>query len=291
LNKFIDLSNRRYKSDIDLLFHEWNGDEQVVILSPHDDDALLGCGYLILDCLERGVMPHILIFCKGDAGYSYVSQKDSIVEIRKKETECAYKAIGLNPDHIHRLEMPDFSLVRQAGRTGALTKVESDEHSIFNNIVYILREVKCTRVVIPNYFMEHPDHEQVYKAGIYDAVQSSDLILAEYGSPAPLKSLLMYAVWADFSPYDAMLSNRSVDIRADMALVVHREYEERVIKALLCFSTQAEIINSLIEQRKGRVLGNECFELYRSVLHRPSLDYKKYTDYIKNILEKQENRT
>ena len=73
--RFYDLRAGRGSRDIDLLFPGWSpGDERVLVLSPHDDDALLGAGYalaaaamlligtgasfLVLNGLRAFVAPH-----------------------------------------------------------------------------------------------------------------------------------------------------------------------------------------------------------------------------------------
>ena len=46
--RFFDLRARRASDRIDLLFPGWGpGDERLMVLSPHDDDALLGAGYAL----------------------------------------------------------------------------------------------------------------------------------------------------------------------------------------------------------------------------------------------------
>ncbi len=71
-----------------MLFPDWRpGDEHVVVLSPHDDDALLGAGYLILAALANGAKVSAVIFCDGRAGYSAPAGREAGVEVQCGERE------------------------------------------------------------------------------------------------------------------------------------------------------------------------------------------------------------
>jgi len=62
--------------------------ERVAIFSPHDDDAVLGTGYLIQAVAESGGEPFVFIFCNGNGGlYSIPEDKGTIVEKRAAETK------------------------------------------------------------------------------------------------------------------------------------------------------------------------------------------------------------
>ncbi len=63
-------------------------------LSPHDDDAVLGTGYLIQAVAESGGEPFVFIFCNGNGGYSIPEDKGTIVEKRAAETKAAYLELG-----------------------------------------------------------------------------------------------------------------------------------------------------------------------------------------------------
>ena len=84
--EFIDFAERTRSRDLDLIFPGWVQGENVAFYGPHDDDVVLGAGYLLKAVLENGGNPSVLIFCRGDAGYSTPEEKETIVAARKKET-------------------------------------------------------------------------------------------------------------------------------------------------------------------------------------------------------------
>ena len=115
--KFYDLRSETCASDLSVIFPGWNpAREKVVIISPHDDDAALGAGYLMLSCVEEGAGAHIIVMCDGRAGYTRPELRDDIVEIRKTETVKAYSTLGISAERIHRLDYPDFSLASYIDR-------------------------------------------------------------------------------------------------------------------------------------------------------------------------------
>ena len=107
---YYDLRSRTRSPSIDLLFPGWaQGDERVAVISPHDDDGILGAGYLILAALANSARVTLVVVCNGCFGYSSVEDKPTIVARRKAETLDAYQMLGLSADDILFLDYPDFS--------------------------------------------------------------------------------------------------------------------------------------------------------------------------------------
>lgn len=117
-----------------------------------------------------------------------------------------------------------------------------------------MRRNKPTRLLVPNEYREHMDHEALSYIGSYDGPQIGDPVLLELGRPFKVKSYLKYCVWGDFSPEDALLTGRSLSLRGNVAVEVRKGVEEKVIKALEEFKSQREIIRSILERRKDRLL-------------------------------------
>ena len=150
---YCDTNTKAVSSDIDLLFPGFGKDEVLVVMSPHDDDAIIGAGYAMLAAQQAGAEVYVMIFCRGDAGYSTVEEKDTIEEVRKRETDACYGRLGIPADHIIRLNYPDFSAIGHWGWEKADGKPGD-----MPTILRFLREQKVTRVMIPNHYHEHIDH-------------------------------------------------------------------------------------------------------------------------------------
>lgn len=265
---------------IDELFPQWdNKNENVMVLCPHDDDGLIGASYAILAALDSGAHVFVTNFCKGNAGYSTTTQKDSIENIRVNETEKAYNNIGISSEHIFRLNYSDFDVHSHIGW-------QSDNHGSFEKMIHLYRENRITRVLLPNPYYEHIDHTSVFTIGAYDAPQAGDPIVVDWGWPNTIISTAIYSVWADFSPENSVLSNRPLNIRANRAIIASKSVEDRVRSSLDEYQSQRVIINNLIANRRERQVGDSFIELYCLFDPRPKL---KYDPYIEQIMELQNN--
>jgi len=277
---FIDIDSKKVSEDINTIFPEWDeGNERVCVFSPHDDDAIIGAGYAIEASIERGAQVYVFIFCSGDAGYSKLEQKDEIVEIRKAETEKAYGRIGVKKENIIRFEYSDFSVSQNIG-----WKLVNGSEGSFKKVLTKLRELKITRVLVPNHYKEHIDHLAVSIIGTYDSPQAGDPILVDWAEPSPVKSVLQYSVWADFSPEDALVVGRNSRLRANRIIKVDKAVEEKIRDGIKEYKSQGEIIKGLIASRDERLYSDgQYIELYISLDPRPRLDYKPYLEFLEKI--------
>jgi len=276
---YFDIQNRIFGDDPGIVLPHWNKrDESVVVLSPHDDDALLGAGYMIDALLNMDVPVTVVIFCRGDAGYSEASLRDSIVDIRKTETQNAYMKLGLTAGNVILLDKPDFGLRRHVAWDGL-----GKENGLFGEMIRLLRQRSATRLFIANGYKEHSDHTAVYDVGMFDGIQSSDPILADFGKPTRLQSTHVFSVWADFSPEDALISGRETDLRANMGIAVDDDVEERIIEGLRCYVSQGKIIDGLIRMREEKRSDKGFIELYQLMDPRPKLPYAPYVDWVNRL--------
>jgi hypothetical protein len=111
---------RRVGSKLAQVSRHWQGDqEHFLMISPHDDDAVLGAGLLIQLAKRENVPVHIMIVTDGSMGYCSADEKDSIAEIRRKETLECYKTLGVPKSNIICLGFPDCQLASYRGRSPA----------------------------------------------------------------------------------------------------------------------------------------------------------------------------
>ena len=277
--RFYDLRAGRGSRDIDLLFPGWSpGDERVLVLSPHDDDALLGAGYALAAAQESGGVAHVAICCDGSAGYSRIEDRDTIVGTRQRETLAAHAVIGIAAERVHYMGFPDFSLVGHLG-----WKLATGQLGTLQPFVTLLRRIGATRLLIPNGYREHLDHTAAYDLGRYDGPQAGDAVGVDWGAPSAIRSTLQYSVWADLSPEDALIHGAPTEIRANRALVAPYALERQIAKALAAWESQQQIIGGLLEQRRERDCGTGLMELYVALDPRPKLDYAPYAALLKRL--------
>ncbi len=266
--EFVDFTTLKRGPDLELLFPGWRSGEKVAFLSPHDDDVLLGAGYLLTATLTHGGTPLIYIFCSGDAGYSSAREKAAITEVRRRESAQAYASLGVEPDHMVFFEVSDFSLAPHVNRRF------SGGSGLFEEQVRRFREKEVTRVVFSSGHFEHWDHTAVFQMGLYTSPQVGDPILADLGPPQPIQTLLVYSVWGDFDPALGL----SPSIRANRGILVDISVEQRIRRSLELFVSQRRIFQGIVDLRERRRSIEGYLELYQQIPIRPQTDFSPYFD-------------
>jgi len=263
----IDFAALRRGPGLDLIFPGWCEGERVAFYAPHDDDAVLGAGYLIQAVAARGGRPFVCIFCKGDAGYSTVEDKAGIVAVRKKEAAAAYKILGVGRNDIKRFEVPDFGLMAEVGRGGP-------GKGAFDDLIAFLRANAISRIAFTSGSFEHWDHTAAFFQALYVSSQAGDPILADLGAPKAIASYLAYSVWSDFEPAPGRGPRA---LRADKGILAEPGGEDAVMRALAAFKSQGRIIQQTVAALRGRRrAGNGFLELYQTIALRRPIDYRPY---------------
>ncbi len=274
--KYCNIDTKAVSGDISVLFPDWGTDEVLLVSSPHDDDAILGAGYAIQAARDAGAEVWVMIFCRGDAGYSTVEEKPDIEARRVRETDECYARLGIPADHIVRLGFPDFSAMGYWGWRRA-----DGQFGDMPRVLRFLREKRVTRVLIPNHYHEHIDHLAAHWMTSWDVPQAGDAALVDIGEPFPVRSTLEYSVWADLDPEDALTRGRPSDLRANRILLAGEDAEKAVIRAVSAYSSQERIIEDLVRSRGGRKApGDRYMEVYIAFDCRPKIDMKPYVAWV-----------
>jgi LmbE family N-acetylglucosaminyl deacetylase len=264
--EFVDFGTGARGGDIGVLFPGWKNGEAVAFLSPHDDDAALGAGYLLRAVKKAGGRPVVLIFCKGDAGYSKAAEKKTIVARRRREAVAAYALLGVPAEDLVFFDRPDLSLVGQVNRISP-----AGRKGVVEDLIRVLRARRAGRIVFTNPNYENWDHTAVHMLGMYAAPQAGDPILADLGAPSPVVSMLVYSVWGDLAP------KPGGGLGADLGLLAGDSDERAVRKALAAFVSQADIMaNTVAARRDARRGPDGWLELYARAAVREPVNYLAY---------------
>lgn len=123
----------------------------VLIISPHPDDEVFGCGNLIKTLCQKRRAVTLVILSKGEAisKYSSLTPEEVIYE-RRKLTIQANAILGLHVDNIKWLDFPD----------GGIANTTHDE---IQKLVDIINEVSPDTIFYPHPFEGSPDHESASK--------------------------------------------------------------------------------------------------------------------------------
>lgn len=123
---------------MELWFRSFTGDSVVelspiIVLAPHADDELLGCGGWLIKSRKKGVI-RIIVF---------VTQLDSVREV---EMTGAFDGLKLNA--IYHLGMPEF-----------WSKKNVSENQMEDRLIQIIAYYKPALLFVPSLSDPHPDHK------------------------------------------------------------------------------------------------------------------------------------
>tara|TARA_A100001037_G_scaffold303053_1_gene336118 strand:+ start:747 stop:1433 length:687 start_codon:yes stop_codon:yes gene_type:complete len=129
--------------------------ETLLVIAPHSDDEVLGCGGLISKIKNAGGKVYVLIFNLGfDKNDTVESQ-----EKRKNEVKAAMNVLNIDDYHLVH-DRPDNNRDLDTKPLHSLIEViESTSH-------ISLEKIAPTMVAIPTIFSHHQDHVHVHHACI-----------------------------------------------------------------------------------------------------------------------------
>ena len=165
--------------------------KSVVVISPHDDDGIIGCGGLLSDLSHGNSRTCVLIMTDGSLNYRSTQEKDAIKEIRHREAESAYKLVQTKPFF---LGFGDLNL-----KSYESWETSDGGDGAYKKVLKILRAVRPTTVFIPNPLDWHPDHQASYDIGLSMSRLATRPAAADFGKPIDLKNIFCYKVWDDLA--------------------------------------------------------------------------------------------
>jgi len=129
--------------------------EKLLVIAPHSDDEILGCGGLISKVKKGGGKVYILIF---NLGFEKNDTKES-QEKRKNEVQEAMNALKVDNYHLVH-DQPDNNRDLDAEPLHSLIEVIESTSNVS------LEKIAPTIVAIPTVFSHHQDHVHVHRACI-----------------------------------------------------------------------------------------------------------------------------
>ena len=129
--------------------------ETLLVIAPHSDDEVLGCGGLISKIKNAGGKVYVLIFNLG-------FEKDDTIESQEKRKNEVKNAMDLlNVDGYHLVhDRPDNNRDLDAKPLHSLIEVIESTSTVS------LEKIAPTMVAIPTIFSHHQDHVHVHHACI-----------------------------------------------------------------------------------------------------------------------------
>lgn len=250
----------------------WQGSRECfMMISPHDDDVVIGGGLLIQLAQREKVPVYVVIVTDGSMGYCSLEDKERISQIRKEEAYNCYTLLGIPRENIIWLGYPDCRLNFFKGRFSAdsgAPDIREGFTGLQNSFTYWLRKIRPTQCFVPTINDLHPDHKIVYEELLISIFHSSGSIWPELGEPLERPPYVIdLAVYCDFP------SSPTVRIKApDEAL-------DKKLAGIAAFKSQRQIGAVVDIIRK-----NGPYEYLRGLdfndyLYNPQRYYQMFEEY------------
>jgi len=140
---------------------------KILILSPHTDDAEVGCGGTISKLIREGYEIYVMVFSAAFPSESYiVKNKDTNPQILFDELKESMKTLGV----------PEKNLDVWQFQVRYLYTMRQD---ILNNILKLKKKIEPDLVFLPCQDDIHQDHQVIYKEGLR-AFKTTSILGYEY---------------------------------------------------------------------------------------------------------------
>jgi LmbE family N-acetylglucosaminyl deacetylase len=178
-----------------------------LIIAPHPDDEVLGCGGTIKRLSSGGTEVFVLIATRGKIG---MYSEGSIVNTRS-DAKRAHKILGVAETRFLDFPAPDLDLVSIAEISDAISS--------------IIKEFDVSTVYMPHHGDIHNDHKVVFQAG---------LVAARPLNGNPVKRIFSYETLSE-TEWAAPFGNNSFVPTFFVNITDHLSAK---LEAMKCFRTQ-----------------------------------------------------
>ena len=152
----------------------------LVVVAPHPDDEVLGCGGVIAAAVARGIPVHVVLTTDGGASHPE-APRARLAAMRLREIRAALRRLG--GARLWSLGLPD-------GASGAAARGLERGTA---RLGLLLRLLRPRAVLAPSRQDTHPDHRAA-RAMASRAIRRSPILLAEYAMWGPMDAGRMLPV-------------------------------------------------------------------------------------------------
>jgi len=198
-----------------------------VIVSPHDDDAILGAGATLAAARAEGIDVHVVVVTDGRMGWNDPREKEHLVSVREGELRRAFGMLGIRDSALHLLNFADGSLHLERG-----CRPDERGAGVGRALTRVFRATLARAVFCCTHADIHPDHRVTAEETEIAATWASGAIWQELGAPLGDVKQWAYAVYCEFP--------QAPEVQVITDPVHHRAK----INALRCFESQP-FINSM----------------------------------------------
>ncbi len=147
--------------------------ENILVLSAHSDDFVLGAGGTIANYAEEGKNVHALIFSYGEKSHPWM-KKHLVKRMREQEARAAGRILGCK---VHFFDLEEFKFLETYKEKGVDTAIQN-----------LMSKLRPAKVFTHSKEDPHPDHRAVHEItqGVFNRLQEKP-------------ELYIYSIWNPFS--------------------------------------------------------------------------------------------
>jgi LmbE family N-acetylglucosaminyl deacetylase len=154
--------------------------QRILIIAPHPDDDIIGCGGSIACYLQNGISITVVFMTSGDAGCLETSTEDT-ASIREAEAKAAAGVLG----------QMDLEFLRNPDGY-----IQANQEKNLISLTRIIRRQKPAVIYFPHRHEGHIDHRATHDIVREAARRAGGPWFTECGTPPwSAKTLLCYEVW------------------------------------------------------------------------------------------------
>ena len=136
----------------------------VLVMAPHPDDEVFGCGGLIARLVAEDCIPHVVVLTGGEGSHTACcnTPKADIIAARRSLTHKAAGELGLSARYIHELNFADG-------------KISGDRGAEYDKLKQLIAALSPQTILVPHHGEGWPDHLAVRELGIELAPKGTDV--------------------------------------------------------------------------------------------------------------------
>lgn len=131
-----------------------SGNPRVLVLAPHPDDDVIGCGGTIAKCVKQGSQVKVVCMTDGRYGNNQIPVQ-TLINMRRAEAKAGLNVLGC--DDVTFLDNHDMGL-------------KCDRENVLK-ILTIMREFRPTAVFVPSFWEIPPDHLETARIAAHAAME------------------------------------------------------------------------------------------------------------------------
>ena len=183
---------------------------RILIIAPHADDEILGCGGTIAKYVHQGADVFIIIATDASKSDSTLFSESGIAIVRKEAIE-AHKLLGVKETFFLDFPAPALNAF--------------PEYKISLALSEIIKNIRPTHLLLPHPCDLHQDHKAIYRSAIVAARPIGHLKIGNVFCYETLSE----TEWAPVAANNTFVPNLFIDVS---------DHFDKKLKAMRCYESQ-----------------------------------------------------